>query len=285
MFLVSATTVFAQNARAIYEYKFKIDSTKMDSIKTEWMYLDITKEGSKYYSKKSFDSDSIVAESIRTQLASGIKDISISRNSNRGDVNFKVLKTYPDLQTSLETRIGNDNFKVLEDRAIEWKIYPEKLKIGEFHAQKAMADFGGRQWIVWFTTEIPFQDGPYKFYGLPGLIVKAEDKTGSHIMELKALKKNYTIFSNDVRLPEGKELPLLGKKPIEVNRKQYLQKLAEYQKDPVQSMREMLNRPNSKIVVKIQGVEYSDPKDILRQYEKTMRHEMQKTNNKIELTP
>jgi GLPGLI family protein len=26
------------------------------------------------------------------------------------------------------------------------------------------------------STDIPFQDGPYKFYGLPGLIVKIEDE-------------------------------------------------------------------------------------------------------------
>lgn len=33
--------------------------------------------------------------------------------------------------------------------------------------QKATCDFAGRKWIAWFTTEIPIQDGPYKFYGLP----------------------------------------------------------------------------------------------------------------------
>lgn len=284
-FLSVFSFAFTQNARAIYEYKFKIDSTKSDSIKTEWMYLDITKEGSSYYSKKAFDSDSIIAESIRKQMASGLKNLSISRSRNSGDVDFKVFKTYPDFKITTETGIANDNYKVLEDRTISWKISPEKAKIGEFNAQKAEADFGGRHWIAWFTTEVPFQDGPYKFHGLPGLIVKAEDVTGSHIMELKALKKNFTVTSNEVKLPEGKSIPFLGAKPIDVTRKQYLKELEEYQKDPVQGMREMLNKPNSKIVVNINGTEYTDPKDIIRQMEKSALEEMKETNNKIELKP
>ena len=63
--------VSAQKTRVIYEYQFRPDSTKIDSLKSEWMYLDIDKNGSKYYSKGSFESDSIVAESIKKQMASG----------------------------------------------------------------------------------------------------------------------------------------------------------------------------------------------------------------------
>ncbi len=285
LFLIVFVFAFSQNARAIYEYKFRSDSTKTDSLKTEWMYLDIKKEGSSYYSKKAFDEDSIIAESIKKQMASGMKSLSVSRNRIGGESDFKVFKTYPDFKTKTETSIGNDNYLVLEDREMIWKILPDKAKIGEFNAQKAETDFGGRHWTAWFSAEVPFQDGPYKFHGLPGLIVKVEDKTGSHIMELKALKKEYTTSNNDVNLPEGKSIPMFGAKPIEVNRKQYVKKLEEHQMDPVQGMRQMLNMPNSKVVVNIGGVEYTDPKDVLKQMEKMEREEMQRNNNKIELQP
>ena len=46
----------------------------------------------------------------------------------------------------------------------------------------------GRKWTAWFTTEIPIQDGPYKFRGLPGLIVKIEDETKSHCFALNGIK-------------------------------------------------------------------------------------------------
>src|SRR5690606_1469092 len=41
--------------------------------------------------------------------------------------------------------------------------------------QRADIRFGGRDWVAWFTTEIPIPDGPYKFCGLPGLIVSIAD--------------------------------------------------------------------------------------------------------------
>jgi GLPGLI family protein len=74
-----------------------------------------------------------------------------------------------------------DKYKIKEDKKLEWKILPDQQKIGEYKVQKATTSFGGRDWTAWFTTDIPIQDGPYVFYGLPGLIVKIEDATGSTV--------------------------------------------------------------------------------------------------------
>lgn len=282
IFIFFGLMVSAQN-RAIYEYKYKIDSTKLDSLKTEWMYLDITKEGSKYYSKKAFDRDSISAEAVRKQIASGSRSISVSRHKDAGDVDYEVQKTYPDFKTYITTSIDNDSYKVLEDRPFNWKILPEKQKIGEFEAQKAETTFAGRQWTVWFTTDVPFQDGPYKFHGLPGLIVKAEDKTKTHVMELKALKPLVIVKQEDVNAPDGKAIPFLTKKPIEISRSQYAKQLQQYRNDPVKGMREMLNQPNSKVAINVNGQKYTEPAEVLRQLEKSAKEELQKTNNQIEL--
>lgn len=282
IFIFFGLMVSAQN-RAIYEYKYKIDSTKLDSLKTEWMYLDITKEGSKYYSKKAFDRDSISAEAVRKQIASGSRSISVSRHRDAGDVEYEVQKTYPDFKTFITTSIDNDRYKVLEDRPFNWKIFPEKQKIGEFEAQKAKTIFAGRQWTVWFTTDVPFQDGPYKFHGLPGLIIKAEDKTKTHVMELKALKPLVIVKQEDVNAPDGKAIPFLTKKPIEISRSQYAKQLQQYRNDPVKGMREMLNQPNSKVAINVNGQEYTEPAEVLRQLEKSAKEELQKTNNQIEL--
>ena len=47
-FLIVGIVTFAQNKRFIYEYKFIPDSTNVDDVKTEMMFLDTTKDGSKY---------------------------------------------------------------------------------------------------------------------------------------------------------------------------------------------------------------------------------------------
>ncbi len=284
LFLFVGLMISAQNNRVIYEYKYASDSTKIDSLKTEWMYLDINKTGSEYYSKSAFESDSIINESIKKQMASGMKSISVSRNRQGGEVSYEVEKTYPDYKISLITNIGNDTYKVSEDRPINWKISTDKKKIGEFQTQKATTHFAGRNWIAWFTTDVPIQDGPYKFSGLPGLIVEIADEKNSHKIELKGLKKITETVQEEANT-QGKDIPFLKKKPIDVNRAKYLKIVAQYENDPVQGMREVLGRPNSKVMININGKEISDPKDILRELEKNAREEMKKNNNKIELVP
>lgn len=44
-----------------------------------------------------------------------------------------------------------------------------------FECQKATVTFAGRTYTAWFTPEIPLPYGPYKFGGLPGLILRIQD--------------------------------------------------------------------------------------------------------------
>lgn len=284
LFLFVGVMLSAQNNRVIYEYKFAPDSTKTDSLKTEWMYLDISKKGSKFYSKSTFESDSTVQESIKKQLASGMRNVSISRQRQGGEINYEVEKTYPEYKTYLIANIGNDTYKVLEDRKMNWKIAPDKKQIGEFKVQKANTVFAGRSWTAWFTTDVPIQDGPYKFSGLPGLIVEISDQSGTHKMELKGLKKIQETKTEELNT-QGKDIPFTKKKPIDVNRQQYVKQLKQFENDPVQGMREILSRPNSKVKINLGGKDITDPAEVLRAMEQNAKEEMARNNNKIEKKP
>ncbi|HAY3549669.1 GLPGLI family protein [Elizabethkingia meningoseptica] len=285
--LLFTLSVQAQLQRFIYEYKFTNDSLKKDSLKSEYMFLDISKIGSKYYSKKRFDSDSIQTASIIKQMKMSPGSVSISRNMDGGTVDYTVEKVYPDFKTYLLTSVGmgfgNSDYKVLDERGINWKILPDKKKIGEFDAQKAETTFAGRKWIAWFTTEIPFQDGPYKFRGLPGLIVKIEDVKHTHIIELKASKK---IPERELTKEETEAITYKEKmgKRLAINQGQYKKLIEQYRNDPVQGMREMMNHPGSKVKVNINGREISDKNEILKEMEKTSREQIKRDNNLIELS-
>ncbi|MBX2951279.1 MAG: GLPGLI family protein [Leadbetterella sp.] len=54
---------------------------------------------------------------------------------------------------------------------------------------KAECQFGEREWIAWFTPEIPVSDGPYKFAGLPGLILRIVSKEGDYIFHISGLER------------------------------------------------------------------------------------------------
>ena len=64
---------------------------------------------------------------------------------------------------------------------LEWSIVEDSTKtVLGYECMKATAGYHGREWSVWFAPEIPVQDGPWKFCGLPGLILEAAEPSGQH---------------------------------------------------------------------------------------------------------
>ena len=157
-------------------------------------------------------------------------------------------------------------------------------QIGKYKTQKATAEFGGRSWIAWFSQELPFQDGPYKFYGLPGLIVHVEDNTGSHIM---ALAGNKTL--TQAKISEANtEIPILMEKEIPVSEAQFTKVYRDHVKDPAKNMRQMMNNSGSNVSTVIRmrtadGREISDMNEMAKMMEKSVKENEKKNNNRIEL--
>jgi GLPGLI family protein len=72
---------------------------------------------------------------------------------------------------------GRDKFRYEDELGIlPWKISESTDTILNYSCQKATLNFRGRTYIAWFAPEIPVNDGPWKFMGLPGLILKVEDE-------------------------------------------------------------------------------------------------------------
>jgi len=165
----------AQNKRFIYQYTFIQDSTNRSNVVKELMFLDIGNKKSIFSGQRKYFSDStVIADSKKGIFNMPSRDLIIFYRIEK--IDGKVFYKTNDY--------GLDRIKVEDNRKIEWKVLQDKQKIGEYNTQKAVTNFGGRTWIAWFTTEIPLQDGPYKFQGLPGLIIKIEDSTDSHNFEL-----------------------------------------------------------------------------------------------------
>ena len=72
-----------------------------------------------------------------------------------------------------------------------WNIISDSdSTIAGLKTHKAECHFGGRRWVAWFTPEIPVSDGPYKFSGLPGLIVKLESGEGDYSFHISGIERN-----------------------------------------------------------------------------------------------
>lgn len=73
----------------------------------------------------------------------------------------------------------------------QWKIGTKQKRILGYKCTKATAHYRGRDYEAWFTTEIPFKVAPWKFHGLPGVVLKARstnDYIGMEAIKLKITK-------------------------------------------------------------------------------------------------
>ncbi|WP_289872443.1 GLPGLI family protein [uncultured Duncaniella sp.] len=81
----------------------------------------------------------------------------------------------------------------------DWKISNETDEICGYRCRKATAEFRGRTWDAWYAEEIQISNGPLKFGGLPGLILKIEDEKKEHIFEAIQLRKSNKDFGYQLR--------------------------------------------------------------------------------------
>lgn len=228
IFIFTTSLFFAQNQRFTYEYSYKMDSLNKENIEKEMMNLDITQEGSNFYSAMLLTRDSLFSAEIEKGKTS--KSVVIDmRKIKQAKVNFRVSKEYPNLETVYHASINATNVALKEQNKMNWTILPDTKSIEGFKVQKATTTFGGRNWIAWFTNDIQIQDGPYKFCCLPGLILNIEDEKGDHVFKLAGSQKlNYK--------------PLLlssAMKEIFLTKEKFNKLWNEYKKDPAKNIKLM----------------------------------------------
>ncbi|WP_281166433.1 GLPGLI family protein [Riemerella columbina] len=80
--------------------------------------------------------------------------------------------------------VGSSLLSYHDSKINNWKLIDETKTINSFVCNKAEVHFRGRDWVAWYSTEIPFPYGPYKFGGLPGLIIKITDTKGDYDFKL-----------------------------------------------------------------------------------------------------
>ena len=69
---------------------------------------------------------------------------------------------------------------------------------------------GGRECVAWFSKDIPLNEGPYKFRGLPGLIFEILDTRNQFIFKLiKSYQLENTYSTLDFLEIHGNQKPLL----------------------------------------------------------------------------
>ena len=84
--------------------------------------------------------------------------------------------------------------------SMQWTLGTEKQTICGYQCQKATCHWRGRDYEAWFTSAIPLKSGPWKFGGLPGLIMKIYDTKHLYTWEAVSVENgSFPIYQLDER--------------------------------------------------------------------------------------
>lgn len=214
---------FAQTNRFLYELVIQ----KSDETVHAVMALDIDGKAVKFY-----DYEFVQQDSLRKATGKNLQFFSPTEQMLTRTLNSNTNQSYLPFQYGY--------YSVKTDDKINWKLSPETKKVENYTLQKAVADFGGRSWTAWFTTEIPFQEGPYKFRGLSGLIFEVFDYENIfHYTLMRSQKLPKTYDTSDFLETR------YGKLAMPITLQQYHKLKLDYYNNIVQTLSDFKEKGNS----------------------------------------
>ncbi|MET4106873.1 GLPGLI family protein [Hymenobacter sp. UYP22] len=180
----------------IYKLTYKIDSLNDDK-NTELMQLTVKDNISLFESQFSHKADSILDSPSFDQSS-----MNLLSNYLKSNFTYKIYKTHPNNEIKYYDKIGNKTYHIDQNnKIVKWQITSVTKKIAEYSCRRATTSFAGRQWEAWFTTAIPLSEGPYKFSGLPGLIISLHDNDNDYSFDLIKISNTSNIIK--LKLPEN----------------------------------------------------------------------------------
>lgn len=124
---------------------------------------------SKFFSYKTLQRDSLLRVTPSEQVLA-------NPGNFKGGVQYAVFQNYPQGELTCTDKIATDYLLYTEPLPeIGWELSPRTREIIGYTCRRATCTFRGRDYEAWYTEEIPLGLGPWKFRGLPGLILAVND--------------------------------------------------------------------------------------------------------------
>lgn len=162
-------------------YALNAQDIKDENTYIDWQILEIGKHSNKYYSYFVWESDSLRTVDLKANHSGNFSNKLLPRgrngNGNWNELQYHVLIAEKgNVRTYNRERLSQYEGYYDEPYADQkWTLTQDTATISGYHCQKATCHYHGRDFEAWFTTEVPVRYGPWKFGGLPGLIIKVYD--------------------------------------------------------------------------------------------------------------
>jgi GLPGLI family protein len=189
--------------KVVYNVSYRPDSTSTEK-NIELLALENNNNNSYFFNITKYQLDSLYNKLTIEYERTGL----ISSSKMRCNLNFGIFKDFNRNKMKEIQEISSKSF-IFEVPYVnfDWTLFNEQKQILNYNCKKATCKFGGRKWIAWYTNEIPLQDGPYKFHGLPGLILEIYDDKEDYVLSafgISKIDKKISLPHNTISISKEK---------------------------------------------------------------------------------
>lgn len=175
----------------VYDYKYAKDAKYPDAKRTAVTILRIGTQHNMFidYGQLTFDSISAsIARGESQATSAGPKLIGALKSIGFQEL---ILLNRETKKEFIQRKAGGLQRYQYEEEApqLKWELLQGDSTIAGYQCQKAKTRLFGRDYIAWYAPDVELPYGPYKFYGLPGLIFKVQDTQNNFVFTLIGLQK------------------------------------------------------------------------------------------------
>lgn len=234
------TTRFVVSYRMLYERRPENDHPMEDLL-----LLQVGLNVSKCYSYKTWQTDSLVRVTPPEQVLANL-------GSFHGGVQDIFFCDAAAGRLTHTDQIGMDHLLYTEPLpAIDWELTDGERTIVGYACRRARCTFRGRSYEAWYAPEIAVSCGPWKFGGLPGLILAIRDDAG--VLDLEATGVEQRV----------EPIRMTDRNYMKTNRKKYLDLKQKVMTDPVGYL---TGSSNVRMTIKNEDGTPVNPGDLVRGY-------------------
>jgi len=125
-----------------------------------------------------------IVRNYNLQTAPGVVENIIEKKFIYKDIPNNSM-TYQEIEPEA---IVHENLNLME-----WELTGETIEVMGYQCNEAKVSFRGRDYIAYFTTDVPYKVSPWKFHGLPGVVLKIYTDDGKLKITAKSLKTGKKI--------------------------------------------------------------------------------------------
>lgn len=234
------TTRFVVSYRMLYQQRPESEHPKEDLL-----LLEVGRNVTRFYSYKTWQTDSLVRVTPPEQVLANL-------GSFHSGVRDELFRDQAAGRLTHTDQIGMDYLLYTEPLpAIDWELEEGERTILGYACRRARCTFRGRNYEAWYAPDIAVSAGPWKFGGLPGLILAIRDDAG--VLDLEATGVEQRV----------EPIRMTDRNYMKTNRKKYLELKQKVMTDPVGYL---TGNSNVRMTIKNEDGSPVNPGDLVRGY-------------------